>query len=45
MEQRLAGTLTAVKTVEPALTKFYDLLSDEQKARFNTLRAVDKPQG
>ena len=33
MEQRLAGTLTAVKTVEPALTKFYDLLNDEQKAR------------
>jgi LTXXQ motif family protein len=36
---------TAVKTVEPALTKFYDLLSDEQKARFNTLRAVDRSQG
>jgi hypothetical protein len=32
MEQRLAGTLTAVKTVEPALTKFYDVLSDEQGA-------------
>ena len=41
IEQRLAGTLTAVKTVEPALTKFYDLLSDEQKARFNALRSVD----
>ena len=45
MEQRLAGTLTAVKTVEPALTKFYDLLNDEQKARFNALRTVDRPQG
>jgi hypothetical protein len=44
MEQRLAGTLTAVKTVEPALTKFYDLLSDEQKARFNALRTVDRSQ-
>jgi hypothetical protein len=44
MEQRLAGTLTAVKTVEPALTKFYDLLSDEQKARFNGLR-TDRSQG
>jgi len=43
-EQRLAGTLTAVKTVEPALTKFYDLLSDEQKARFNALRTVDRSQ-
>ena len=38
MEQRLASTLTAVKTVEPALTKFYGLLSDEQKARFNAMR-------
>jgi hypothetical protein len=45
MEQRLASTLTAVKTVEPALSKFYDLLSDEQKARFNTLRTVDGSQG
>jgi LTXXQ motif family protein len=45
MEQRLAGTLSAVKTVEPALTKFYDLLSDEQKARFNALRTVDGSQG
>jgi hypothetical protein len=38
MEQRLASILTAVKTVEPALTKFYGLLSDEQKARFNAMR-------
>jgi hypothetical protein len=37
MEQRLASTLAAVKTVEPALTRFYDLLSDEQKARFNAM--------
>ena len=44
MEQRLAGTLAAVKTVEPALTKFYSLLSDEQKARFNEMRA-NKSQG
>jgi hypothetical protein len=41
MEQRLTGTLAAVKTVQPALTKFYDELSDEQKARFNALRTVD----
>jgi hypothetical protein len=26
--------------MQPALTKFYDGLSDEQKARFNSLRAV-----
>ena len=45
MEQRLAGTLAAVKTVEPALTKFYDLLSDEQKARFNAMSTVSQSQG
>jgi hypothetical protein len=44
MEQRLAGTLTAVNTVEPALIKFYDLLSDEQKARFNSLQVADRSQ-
>jgi hypothetical protein len=42
MERRLASTLAAVKTVEPALTKFYDLLSDEQKARFTAMQAVDR---
>jgi hypothetical protein len=45
MEGRLAATLTAVKTVEPVLTKFYDMLSDEQKARFNALRSVPRSQG
>jgi LTXXQ motif family protein len=44
MEKRLAATLSAVKTVEPALTKFYDSLSDEQKARFNALRSLSRPQ-
>jgi hypothetical protein len=44
MEQRLAATLTAAKTVESALTKFYELLSDEQKARFNALRSVGRSQ-
>jgi hypothetical protein len=37
MEQRLSAMLEAVKTMQPALTKLYDSLSDEQKARFNTL--------
>jgi LTXXQ motif family protein len=37
MQQRLEAMLDAVKTVQPALTKFYDGLTDEQKARFNTL--------
>jgi hypothetical protein len=45
MERRLASTLSAVKTLEPALATFYDQLSDEQKARFNTLHTVDRPQG
>src|SRR5262249_60258989 len=31
IEQRLDAMLRAVTTVEPALTKFYDSLSDEQK--------------
>ncbi len=45
MEQRLEATLAAVKTVKPALDRFYDLLSDEQKARFNELRSAGGAQG
>jgi hypothetical protein len=45
MEKRLDATLSAVKTVQPALTKFYDALSDEQKARFNSLRSASPPAG
>jgi hypothetical protein len=45
MEQRLTAMLTAVKTVQPALAKLYDQLSDEQKARFNALRSTSKPVG
>jgi lipoate synthase len=37
MEQRLAAMLQAVQTVEPALEKFYGLLGNEQKERFNRL--------
>jgi hypothetical protein len=40
MEQRLEATLAATRTVKPALAKFYDLLSDEQKAKFNALRSA-----
>jgi hypothetical protein len=29
--------LTAVETIRPPLDDFYNALSDEQKARFNTL--------
>jgi hypothetical protein len=45
MEQRLTAMLDAVKTVQPALAKFYDSLSDEQKARFNAMRSTAKPVG
>jgi ABC-type transporter MlaC component len=39
MEQRLKTLLQAVRTVRPALDKFYSSLSDEQKERFNTMGA------
>ncbi len=42
MEKRLEVMLTAVRTVQPALAKFYDALSDEQKARFNTIRSASR---
>jgi LTXXQ motif family protein len=45
MEKRLDATLAAVKTVQPALAKFYNSLSDEQKARFNSLRSASRPVG
>jgi LTXXQ motif family protein len=45
MEQRLSAMLSAVKTVQPALAKLYDSLSDEQKARFNAMRTTGKPVG
>ena len=35
--QRLNAMLQAVGTVRPALTDFYAALSDDQKARFNTM--------
>ena len=43
MEKRLDVTVGAVKTVQPALVKFYNSLSDEQKARFNSLRSASRP--
>jgi hypothetical protein len=45
MEKRLNASLAAVKTVQPALAKFYNSLSDEQKARFNSLRSASRPTG
>jgi LTXXQ motif family protein len=45
MQERLDATLGAVKIVQPALTKFYGSLNDEQKARFNSLRSGSRPFG
>jgi hypothetical protein len=39
MRQRLDAMLAAVRTVRPALEKFYGSLDDEQKARFDSLNA------
>ena len=40
MEQRLDAMLRALNIVQPALEKFYGLLTDEQKERFNRLAPV-----
>jgi hypothetical protein len=37
MEQRIEGMITAVDTIQPALQKFNDLLSDEQKTKLNAI--------
>ncbi|MFY9954332.1 Spy/CpxP family protein refolding chaperone [Bradyrhizobium sp.] len=37
MQQRIEAMISAVETVRPPLQKFYDLLSDEQRARLNAL--------
>ena len=37
MQQRIEAMIAAVATVRPPLEKFYGLLDDEQKARFNAL--------
>ena len=45
MEQRVAATRSAVAIVEPALDKFYGLLSDDQKAKITALTAdQQRPQ-
>ncbi len=45
MQQRLQGMVQAVGIVSAPLTKFYDSLSDEQKARFNEMGAPKGGQG
>ena len=43
MQQRIEAMVAAVKTVQPPLEKFYGLLSDEQKAKFNALAQRQRP--
>jgi hypothetical protein len=43
MQQRLEAMRSAVATVQPALDKFYRLLSDEQKAKITGLVADQQP--
>ena len=45
MTMRLQATLDTVKTMRPALTAFYESLSDEQKARFNEIGPELAKQG
>jgi hypothetical protein len=42
MQQRVQAMREAVNTVEPALDKFYGLLSDEQKAKITALAAEQR---
>ena len=37
MQQRIEAMISGVATVQPALDKLYDLLTDEQKARMNAV--------
>jgi hypothetical protein len=43
MEQRVEAIRSAVTIVQPALDKFYALLTDEQKARITSLAAARQP--
>ncbi len=46
MVQRVQSMLDALKVVRPPLENFYNMLSDEQKARFNALgQQTQSPQG
>jgi hypothetical protein len=45
MQQRLQGLVQAVNIVGEPLDKFYDSLSDEQKARFNSIKPPANNEG
>lgn len=42
MRTRVDAMLKAVRTVRPALEKFYDSLNDEQRARFNAMDQAEQ---
>ena len=44
MRVRIDAMLQAVRTIRPALDKFYASLSDEQKERFNSLDTSRQPE-
>src|SRR5215831_503663 len=44
MESRLQVMFAAMQTVRPALERFYQSLSDEQKARFNAIMPTPPPR-
>jgi hypothetical protein len=45
MRERIETMLKAVNLMQPALQRFYDSLSDEQKARFNAIKPERQPRG
>jgi hypothetical protein len=45
MHERLDGLLQAVNVVLPALSRFYESLSDDQKARFNSIATNKHARG
>jgi hypothetical protein len=45
VDARLASMLSAVEIVRPALEEFYASLTDEQKARFNSLGEPQREAG
>ena len=45
MRARIEAMLKAVTLVQPALDRFYDSLSDEQKARFNAVQEATSTRG
>jgi hypothetical protein len=44
MQTRIEAMISAVETVQPALQKFYDLLSDEPRARLNAVMQNQRNQ-